>query len=212
MEPLKLRKQKRLLLISIIAWVGFFSLMSTGYTVENSFSYTLEYTDNRLSLAATNVPLHIILTDIQERTDLKVQIDKDHIGGTVSANFKQLDLAQAIGKILRGINYICFFGSGGNLEKIITIPGSPGQTALAREKNSIELPAGMDQNAPPAAGIGDMDIGMDVGSPFETENLGDPAEMKLAPVKEDIAHAMQIIQPPADLRIEQIMEIEQPQE
>jgi hypothetical protein len=208
MRTLKLGRQKRLLLISVISWLSFFSLISRGYTAGNSADYTMEYTNNGLSLAATNVPLDVILTDIHEKTGLKLKIHEDHIGRTVSANFKQLDLEQAIKRILRGRNYICFFRSGGELEKVVTIPGSPGGADRERIKKSKELPAGMDQKRRATVEIADLEAMINIGSPLESYNPGEPAGMKLAPAKEDIAQAMQIIDPPVDLRIEEIMEIE----
>lgn len=209
MQPLAPSKQKRLPMTAIMSWFVLFTLASTGYTADYNVSYALDIMDNnRLSLDATGVPLEIILEDIQKETGLKMKIHRDHIGRTVSVNFKQLGLEQAIMRILRGINYICYFRSGGEVEKIITIPGSTGDADSDWIEDTEILPDGMWQKMQATVDIADQNVMANLDIPFESEDPGGPTGMMLAPAKGDIAKDMQIMETPANLRVEEMMEIE----
>ncbi len=213
MKLLDIIKKKGWFLLVLVSFFNISLLCSQIYASTENFNYSLEFSDNsKLTLAAKNVPLGLLLEDIQKETGLKLKIHEDHVNQLVSVNFKLLSLEQGIKRILKGINYICLFRSDQKVEKITTISSPPRKTHLSEDTLDRKVPSHKIERIMPPPEIADMEIAMGVKPPHKTEDLETAMEIKPPPVTEDMEVAMGVIPPPENLHILEVMEIEPPPE
>ncbi len=82
--------------ILCLLWVVFYSHAS---------AYELTLNQNRITIHADQVKLHVLMNDLAKKTDIKVYIDPD-LNPDISAHFENHDLQRGLESILNPLNHV----------------------------------------------------------------------------------------------------------
>lgn len=159
-------------------------MVSEAVASMTHMNYKLEYLNNKLSVNVEKVALGPILEEIQEKTGIIFQLDKEQSDKIISVGFQALPLEKAIQRILNNLNHAVIFATDYNIQKVVIV--GKGKMSLAppiHEHNISSSSTAMIIESPVQEGMkitydGEpMNITNDVA---ETEIAHDGDEMKIA--------------------------------
>lgn len=140
-----------------------------------------------MSLSAENVTLEAVLLRISERTKVRFEVTKEESQTPVSLSFQALPLEVAIGRVLRGYNYIKLFARSGDIHSIVIIISnarngeSNGEQGSTIASSSSSIKKGSEVERRKIGGFPDASRGIPA-SRGRSKSLNDPNSMKVEPL------------------------------
>jgi len=122
-----MRQNKKYGLLFIFIILVF--MVSEAVASRTHMNFKLEYLNNKLSVNVEKVSLGSVLAEIQEKTGIKFQLDKESYDRIISVGFQALPLEKAIQRILNNLNHAVIFGPDYNIQKVIIV--GKGKMSLA---------------------------------------------------------------------------------
>jgi len=114
---MKRKKNCGSLLIVFVFIVAFSEAFASG----GNTNCQLEYLNHKLSVDAEEVPLSFLLSKIQEKTGIKIQLPKEEPDRMISVRFQSLSIDRALGNILSELNHAVISGPEGKIQEVIIV-------------------------------------------------------------------------------------------